>query len=104
MEPLHYLQRFRLRINCAKVSAPSQTREGLENFWRERQDVARQQYQLAKAACAEARTSYTNGDTPAPDGQLAFHQALRIETAALAEYKRALGIFVDLTVYRKMPE
>jgi hypothetical protein len=40
---------------------------------------------------------------PLPDGSLAYRLALRDETNALAEYRRVLGIFMDLALKGKTP-
>jgi len=40
---------------------------------------------------------------PPPDGHFALRRAVRIETAALVEYRHALTAFTDLTLHRKLP-
>ena len=82
---------------------PVPSREVLENLWRDRLQESQRRYQIAKAICAKASRKCSNGDLPMADGHFAFRQALQFETAALAEYKHALEVFTDLTVFRKVP-
>jgi hypothetical protein len=40
---------------------------------------------------------------PQPDGQFAVSKARRAEATALSEYRRMLGILMDLVFYGKIP-
>ena len=80
-----------------------QVRRALEDIWRERTQVALQQYRDAKAATAVAKMERSNGLTPTPDGGLAWKQSLRSESAALLEYRRVLEIFNALVIYSQLP-
>ena len=82
---------------------PAQSRVALEDHWRERLQESQRLYKVAKAICAKASRECENSLMPMADGHFAFRQALRVETAALAEYKRALQVFTDLTLNGKMP-
>ena len=83
------------------MNDPAKQREALEDLWRERTENAQRHYRIAKAECAKA-ISEQSGAAP-PDGAFGYRKALRIENTALAEYKRVLTIFCDLTVNGKMP-
>jgi hypothetical protein len=85
------------------LSSPTLSRKELENVWMERLEDAQRRYRLAKTDCAKVAAERANRVMPSPDGEFALRQALRLETAALAEYKRVLKIFVDLTVNNKLP-
>ena len=80
------------------------TRRALEDVWRERVRTALVCYRLAANETRLARTEQANGLTPEPDGFFAYRQALQKEKAALAEYRRVLEIFADLTVRSKLPQ
>ena len=58
-------------------------------------------YRIAKAECAKA--ILLQSDATPPDGSFGYRKALRVETAALAEYKRVLFIFTDLVANGKLP-
>ena len=64
-------------------------------------EIAPSRYRIAKSALAEAMDALP--DAAPPDGTFAYRQSLRSENAALAEYRRVLRIFTDLTVDGKMP-
>lgn len=63
-------------------------------------EIALNCYRIAKSAVAEAIDAQP--DAAPPDGTFGYRQALRVETAALAEYKRVLTI-TDLVASGKMP-
>ena len=72
------------------------TRAALDDLWRERTLAAQRRHKLAKIQCARALDEQHH--LAAPDGSLAYRLALRAETEALAEYRRVLGIFMDLVI------
>jgi len=76
-------------------------RQILEDRWRRQVQFAYSRYQTAKEAVNEARE--IRADAPSPDGVFALSHALRIEAAALAEYKRVLQMFTDLLIDGKIP-
>lgn len=76
-------------------------RQILEDLWRERAQIALERYRIAQAECKRAIAAIT--DAAPRDGSFAYRQALRAENFALAEYRRVLTIFTDLTVSGKMP-
>ena len=76
----------------------------LEDLWKERLGIARTRYQLATRQSRLLLDEQKSGLTPEPDGPLAYRQALEKEKTALAEYRRVLEIFADLTVHDKLPE
>jgi len=83
------------------MNNPALSREALEDLWRERTEAALKRYRIAKVECAKA-ISEQNGMEP-PDGSFAYRKALRVENAALAEYRHVLLIFSDLVASGKMP-
>ena len=89
--------------HAAAMDNAGQVRRALEDFWRERTQVALQQYREAKAATSVAKMERAHGVTPTPDGGFAWRQALRTESAALQEYCRVLEIFNGLVIYRRLP-
>jgi hypothetical protein len=84
------------------MNNPAKQREALEDLWRERTDLARRRYRIAKAECAKAISEQS--DAAPPDGTFGYRKALRAENAALAEYSRVLRIFGDLVANGKMPQ
>jgi hypothetical protein len=58
-------------------------------------------YRIARDACADAISHQS--DAAPPDGSFAYRQTLRVENAALAEYRRILKIYNDLVIDRKLP-
>ena len=89
------------RSTIFHMKNPALLREALEDLWRERMQIAMNRYRIAKVACADAIAE--QADSAPPDGSFAYRQALRVETAALVEYRRVLLIFTDLVANRKMP-
>jgi hypothetical protein len=83
------------------MNSPAKERAMLEDLWRERTEAAQKHYRIAKAECAEAISMQS--DVEPPDGAFGYRRALRAENVALAEYRRVLFIFTDLTVNGKMP-
>jgi len=79
-------------------------RRPLEDLWEERLGIARTRYQLATRQSRLLLDEQKSGLTPEPDGPLAYRQALEKEKTALAEYRRVLEIFADLTMRGKLPE
>ena len=73
----------------------------LEDVWRERAQFALEGYLAARDECRSAIERQS--DAAPPDGAPAYRQALRNESAALAEYRRMLRIFNELTIDGKMP-
>jgi hypothetical protein len=85
------------------MSGPAPSREALEDLWRDRLQESQRRYQIAKSICANAAQECANRLMPSADGHFALQRALKLETAALEEYKHALAVFTDLTVNRKLP-
>jgi len=83
------------------MNYPAERREALEELWRGRVQSAMNCYRDAKAECAKAISAQS--DVEPPDGSFAYRRALRIENTALAEYRRVLTIFTDLTVSGVVP-
>ena len=79
-------------------------RRALEDLWKERLGIARTRYQLAIRQSSLLVDEQKSGLTPEPDGSFAYRQALEKERTALAEYRRVLEIFADLTMHGKLPE
>jgi len=84
------------------ASFPSSARKELEKSWRLRLEAAQAHYH---AASKRHRTLLQD----VPEDMLLEHAetvvlARAVESQALAEYERVLGIFTDLTVKGKMPE
>ena len=79
-----------------------QARQALEDYWRDRLENAAAKYQAAKKAVAAAQEFQSQ--VPSPDGGFAFRQALRTETEALIEYKRAVTMFNNLILYDMVPD
>jgi hypothetical protein len=73
----------------------------VEEFWASKLEEAFHRY---RAATVEYRKTLKEqaGLPPGPDG--ALERTRQAEAAALAEYKRVLRVFTDLTLYHKMPE
>jgi hypothetical protein len=85
------------------MGPPTRARQAMEDLWRERMQNARMAYVDARRATRVAESQYPRGVTPAPDGAFAINQALKIENAALSEYRRVVAIFTDLVVHGKVP-
>jgi hypothetical protein len=83
------------------MNNPALTRVALEGIWRERTKGAHSRYRIAKAECAKAVSMQS--DVEPADGTFGYRKALALENVALAEYKRVLTIFTELTVHGKMP-
>jgi hypothetical protein len=79
-------------------------REELEDRWRKRVTDAKLRLDLARNYVKEVQRDLPRDDIPAPDGDYAYRKALHAENSALAEYKRVLRIFTDLTVNGKIPD
>jgi len=77
------------------------SRQDLEDLWRERTNIALSRYRLAKLECAKAIAEQSH--SAPPDGSFEYRKTLRAENIALAEYRRVLEIFTDLTVSGKRP-
>ena len=71
----------------------------LVDLWRVQTQIAYDLYQLAKEAVHEADEERAAAPQP---GGFVLIRALRIERAALAEYKRVLRIFTDLLIDGKL--
>ena len=79
-------------------------REGVEALWRKRLNTAKLRLEFARNYVAELQQELQTGSLPSPDGSFAYQQALRAENNALAEFRRVLQIFTDLTVDGKIPD
>ena len=79
-------------------------RRALEDTWKERLRIVRTRYQLAIKESRLLLDEQMSGLVPEPDGSFAYRQALEKENRALAEYRRVLEIFADLTMHGKLPE
>ena len=94
--------RFGIMFAPAHVAMEDADRRALAAIWREPLENARSRYDAAKATVQGARE--LQSQIPSPDGNFAFAQALRAENRALAEFKRVLTIFYDLTLHGNVPE
>jgi hypothetical protein len=79
-------------------------RDKLEDLWRKRLTDAKLRLDSARNDVKEVQRDLPSDDIPAPDGRFAYSRALRAESFALAEYKRVLRIFTDLTRNGKIPD
>ena len=79
-------------------------RRALEDTWKERLGIVRTRYQLATKESGLLLDEQKSGLMPEPDGSFAYRQALEKEKRALAEYRRVLEIFADLTMHDKLPQ
>src|SRR5262245_41161477 len=79
-------------------------RQALEDAWRDRVQIANTRYRLAVTPLRLLESQRKNQLMPEPDGSLAWRQALQAERLALAEYRKVLRMFTDLTVRSKIPE
>ena len=90
--------------NIRKVfMAPQRSRTGLEETWRLRLEQAAKRHKIALADLQNALNDVRSGRTIPPDGSLAVRKAQLEESAALQGHIRMLRIFVDLTVYGRIP-
>jgi hypothetical protein len=80
-----------------------QSRQELEELWRERVYAARLTYGQASVRLRDALGDQAAWPLPAPDGSVSLRQALLEEAAARTEYTRVLKIFNDLIVYGTIP-
>jgi hypothetical protein len=81
----------------------NQSRQELEDIWRERVREARIKYeQASKAFRATWGEQFERELTTDPT--FAIEQARNREVAALKEYMRVLKVFTDLVVHGKRPE
>ena len=81
-------------------------RRELEAEWRERLTHARMRYREKAAICAALmaeRVQSPSAPIADPDGAFALQHALRLESAALAEYRWTLRLFTDLVVHGIVP-
>lgn len=74
----------------------------LEESWRLRLEEALCQYHATRDEYHSLLAGVPDGVPPNPDGALA--RARQAESMALAEYRRVLQIFTDLTIHGKLPE
>ena len=79
-------------------------RPALEDLWKERLRIVRTRYQLAIKESSLLLDEQKSGLVPEPDGSFGYRQALEKEKRALAEYRRVLEIFADLTLHDKLPQ
>ena len=82
---------------------PTNSRQELEDLWRDRLDEAHRRYEIAKLA-GNVSVEDTGDDIPQADGQFALSTALRGESFALKEYLRVLKIFNALVIEGKIPD
>lgn len=76
-------------------------RNALTEAWRLKLEAAQDAYRLAKAEHAVNHLDHRA--MPMADGQFATRRALKKENVTLAEYRRCLQIFYELTVNGKRP-
>jgi len=75
----------------------------LEELWRVRLERAAKLHKAASIEHHKALDDMREGRTVPPDGSLAVRKAHLAESMALQEHMRVLRIFVDFTVYGKIP-
>ena len=83
--------------------APQRSRTCVEEAWIVRLEQAAKRYKVASTDLQNALNDVRNGRTVQPAGFLAVKKAHIEESAALQEHIRVLRIFVDLTVYGRIP-
>lgn len=81
----------------------SPDRSALETLWRQRLADARLRVEFARNYYREVKQDFAAGGISVPVERFALDQALRTETAALAEYGRILTIFNDRLIHGKVP-
>ena len=81
----------------------STTRKDIENLWRERVRDVRLRLDFARNYLAEIQKDVKAGGIPRADGDFAYRNAIRAEREALAEYRKMLKIFTDLTLHGRFP-
>ena len=86
------------------MTSALQTRQTLEDAWKNRFHLTATRYRLAANATRVLLAEQQSELTPSPDGSFAYRQALQIERQLLQEYRRVLGIFTDLVMGRRIPE
>ena len=86
------------------MTSALQTRQALEDVWKNRLHLAATRYRLAANAISVLRAEQQSESTPSPDGSLAYRQAVQIQRQTLEEYRRVLAIFTDLVMGRRIPE
>lgn len=79
-------------------------RNRLEELWRVRVTDAKLRLEFAREYVLELQKEMKADGIPAPDGHFAYQQALRSEMNALAEFRRVLQVFRDLTMEGKIPD
>lgn len=84
------------------IPSPGLQREGLEDAWRSRFEMARERYKQASAHYRELVAQQPEGIIPREDSPLAL--ARQAESEALAEYSRILKVFTELTIRGRIPE
>jgi hypothetical protein len=80
----------------------STTRQTLQDFWRVRLEETQARYQKAKERYRGLLQEQPDGVSHDSKGALAL--ALQAELEALAEYRRILRAFTELTLNGKIPE
>ncbi len=76
----------------------------MEDFWRERLEMARIEYDLAYATFVQVVRDQAEWPMPATEPSAATEKARLQQSRALNKYQRVLKIFTDLTVDGKIPE
>jgi hypothetical protein len=76
----------------------------LEVQWRSRLTAAEAHYRFAATQFDKLVTEQRARTLPVPDGSYAIRRAMEIQSEALAEYMRVLGIFTELIVSNKIPQ
>lgn len=77
-------------------------RATLVDWWMEKQRAAYETYRRARDYRQQIQDEAAY--LPGSDGGMVFRRALIAETAALAEYRHALGVHYKIIVERKRPE
>ena len=80
----------------------AQSKQDLENIWRERVRQARARYEEAHAGFRAVWDEHFHERMTA-DPSFAIEQAHKAETAALRDYMKVLKIFMDLVLHGKVP-
>ena len=83
---------------------PIPDRDAREDLWLKRLTDAKLRLDAARDYVKQVQRDLSANEIPAPDGEFAYRKALRAENSALAECKRVLRIFTNLTENGKIPD